>query len=177
MGRKWAVAKHQMRQYDNYLCYFCSPQRELSDHRPQISYLVATFPRWENFRISWAPSSSTPPWTKVIREVQKDCPIKLIIVKGCHFKYTLHPTGSHPGEPGEAVRGDWVVRDVGGQAAADRGLHEEDFHWSDQGMDGISMNHYRQIHIKRRPRDIVKCFFASCWLGFLASCNQTPYPF
>ena len=53
--------------------------------------------------------------------------------KGCHFKYTLHPTGSHPGEPGEAVRGDWVVCNVGGQAAADRGLHEEDVHWSDKG--------------------------------------------
>ena len=81
--------------YIFYPCYFCSLQRRLPDHRPQISYLVATFPRWENFRISWAPSSSTPPWTKVIREVQKDCANKLIILaKGCHF-YLLFILQAH----------------------------------------------------------------------------------
>ena len=48
----------------------CSLQRQLPNRRPQSPYLVV-FLRWENFRISWAPCSSTPPWTRRIRGVPK----------------------------------------------------------------------------------------------------------
>ena len=41
--------------------------------------------------------------------------------------------GPHRGEPRGAIRGYRVDSNAGRQAATDRGLHEEDFHRSDQG--------------------------------------------
>ena len=66
--------------------------------------------------------------------------LNVVTVTGWNCINIVYPLkGPHPRKPREAVGGDRVVGDAGGQAAADGGLHEEDVHRSDQGRSGNNL--------------------------------------